>query len=560
MLCYTIFLIIKLFTNILYLSYFALFFFNLYFRITNLIKKKIDGDSSMLSKNSKQHTLNAESSIISGFDNWLCNVSQEDSRQFEENFSHLQSYKKPTSQKKRTIPKHMSEFQGLTNVNPIKKCLNKPSQNSVIKSDIPKISNIEKTGVISNAFCINSSNGKNNSKKHSKTNSILSINNKINIDSNSKPNNSNNTNNTSNKQNSRNKEDIINTISKEDTVVDEVNELITNNISNININFNSNNNIISDEPLNTMNLRSKKKFGKPMILNLSDINQENINEENYTEEIDEEVNTDLQHKVSQYNISTKLEDNNTKINKIYDETNSQDIKNSLSPTNNIHQSNTFSTLFPSMPFKFNTSPDEEISNSKNFKDYDFCSQFNLPMNLPFTNILNANNINKNNNIAHEKKDSNSNLSLIKENTNESEDYITKVRHYSQYRSSFAGVNSTNFINQHLNNNKLTNSSMNNYTSNCSTNLTNRSNISNPLNALITPKHQKITSDHNISTKPSNTALGNQIGNLNYSYYQSLNSTTSGLEVNNAGEGVGENSLLKSSFYNPKSKYYCILYL
>lgn len=74
-------------------------------RISKLIINKVsDPDSSMLSKNSKPCM--AESSLISNLDNWMGNISQDDSKQFEENYKDLKSSNcKPKTIKKRQIQK-----------------------------------------------------------------------------------------------------------------------------------------------------------------------------------------------------------------------------------------------------------------------------------------------------------------------------------------------------------------------------------------------------------------------------------------------------------------------
>lgn len=356
------------------------------FRISNLIKKKIDHDNSIISKNSKQHTLNAESSVISCFDNWIGNVSLEDSRQFEENFSQIKTCKK-------SIPK-----------------------NAKVTSQIKERKNLQAV----------SKNVTNDELKTSQT----TISQKVVIES-------------PEIKNCRKPEEVKDKVSLQ------------------------------------KNLKSKKS----VLLNISDINQE---AENYTEELDEEVDLELDKKVSHYNKNKSLKDQVM---------NEEKLENKSS--------------FSGFPIKFNTSPDEEMNYLKpNLKQYDFYSQFSIPFNN-FSNKVEE--IQNNEDTEIESSDT------IDVNTS-GKPYLNN---FKTFKSSFNGSISVNNHKTH----KLNNISLNNYTSNCSTNLTNRSNASNAIITLNTPKHQKITSDHNIITKPSlNNPLSGAINQLNYSLLQSQTPT------------------------------------
>jgi hypothetical protein len=390
-----------------------LFKFIAKFRISNLIKKKIDHDNSIISKNSKQHTLNAESSVISGFDNWIGNVSLEDSRQFEENFSQIKTCKK-------RIPKNT-----------------KPS------------------GLVKDKRTLQSFTDKDSIKVDNKT-SPSAISKKIEIES-------------PEIKNCRNPDEI------------ELKDKVS---------------LVKNVKLNN----------KSILLNISDINQE---DENYTEEIDEEVNLDLDKKVSHYN------------------------KNKSSKPNQI-ESETKSS-FSGFPIKFNTSPDEEMNYLKpNLKQYDFYNQFSIPFNNNFSTKI----------------EDNQNYDDIEIESSDTIDPNTSgkpyMNNFKTFKSSFNGNISVNNSKSH----KMNNLSINNYTSNCSTNMTNRSNASNAIITLNTPKHQKITSDHNIITKPSlNNPLSGVINQLNYSLLQPQTPTN----YNDGFYTKDDKSCTKSFIKNNKSK-------
>lgn len=79
----------------------------------------MDQDLSVISKNSRQHINNgAETSIISNFDNWRENVSQEDSNIFAENFAEIkisktkkEVKKPPKTLKSKDIAHELSSYQ-----------------------------------------------------------------------------------------------------------------------------------------------------------------------------------------------------------------------------------------------------------------------------------------------------------------------------------------------------------------------------------------------------------------------------------------------------------------
>jgi hypothetical protein len=231
--------------------------------------------------------------------------------------------------------------------------------------------------------------------------------------------------------------------------------------------------------------KNVKKYDKSILLN----NEISLEEENYTEEIDEEIDN-INKQVIQYS-------NNNKSIKPSDceNTDNTDIN-----------SNTNSKIYD-FPKKFNTTPNEEMNYIKpNLQKYDFYTHFSIPFNNYKDNI-NFDNTQTNEDTEIECSDTIDPNSIGKHSMN----------NYKSFKSSFNGSMSIN--NQMTN--KLNNLSLNNYTSNCSTNLTNRSNISNNIVTLNTPKHQKIISDHSIITKPSlNNPLSGPCNQHNYSLMQS----------------------------------------
>lgn len=273
--------------------------------------------------------------------------------------------------------------------------------------------------------------------------------------------------------------------------------------------------------------KTPKKFQKPSLLNIEEINGE---EEDYTAGIDENV-TEINKRVTFYN------------------------KESIKPGNFDYKTlRGYTNVLSNMPFKFNTAPDENMEYHKfDYEEHDIKkslipgffrnSNFNdkgkVPLfdnNTPKNDSLNENcsvfgtkqghtknyshlieqsqqtylkhmlNMTGYNNNTYSKtnhkvfdgynskNNSSSNVinfnhNLSYANTTHKSNNSNNIPSYykSQHRGSFNGKNNSSFV----------------YASNCSTNMTNASLLSNNLNTINTvntPKHQKITSDHNIITK------------------------------------------------------------
>lgn len=466
----------------------------------------------MLSKNSKQQTLNNENSIISGIDNWIGNVSLEDSRQFEEHFSQLQTCKQnklETKKELKTIPYLPKNVQLIQNIGLSNYGISKPPSNQIVlKANMN--SNTAKTG----GFTANTSKTETNCPS-----------NKPKISTNEK---------------CSEKEIIENNTKQEKPTIQIVNSSLPN----------KNQQQILVQP--ETNTKGKKKLVRPTLLNISEIN----NDEDYTEDLDEEVGLDLNKKVVKY-------------------------QNDLNENKSVAFIN---NSMPSIPIKCNTSPHEQVS----YNDYDLVNQNTSKIGVPLTNNYNFNlkdyileeNEEKN---APKEKEGIVDLKQVKDNNNNTvlkQNYGNIINSYATSTNNNITINFNNVNSINIPNQKSTNTnSINNYTSNCSTNLTNISSVSNPMNSLNTPKHQKITSDHNISAKPTaNVAFSGVVNQniiLNYIKFQNQsqntqNTTTNTVLIGNENTSRDNNinyyntinddtSVSKDSIYNSKSKCINIYY-
>ena len=546
--------------------------------LNSLIKREICIDASIISKNSKQQTqgTNAnEISIIStGFDNWIGNVSREDSRQFEDNFSSLKEVGKKTK-------KDIKWKNGLSKKSQISRNEMKPEKENKLG-----LSNNDSLTKEKDSKIFESESGQEeqtleslNLLKETKNKTKGGLSNK----SNKKKDEENLKKNKLVKHENEDEyadeveDDEIPSIPNDsfhpgygtkDRIINEEDEITQQNLSKLSIADTELQNI-NDELLNINEENSKKKFKRPAFLNIEEINNDHHpNYEDFDDEVaDEEITSLNKQGLGNDYTNHKKENNINFINK-------KNYIDMLALGGAAEQRTT--------PIKFNTSPDEEIQynmiNSNIIRE-------NQETIVPFSKGMFDRSCNKpkpsHNKFDLKEYNELEPLPLFKTTPKNEENPINRKVLNNQQKNSFSSIinnlNST-FINSfHLNSSNMQNqvkeieqiekqrasfhiggSRINkeinptNYMSNCSTNLTNMSIMSkdNNISNIKTPKHQKYTSDHNIMVKSSNNGLSSGITSSNNPSIISNNPSTT---TNTSQFNIQSKLNILAQTYTPKNE-------